>query len=107
MSDDAGAWSDTPPDEQKGSSREMLARIRWGFVGFVAVSIVVIVLAAQNTQTVRVKAFWWESTAPLIVVILVTILATVVLDQLVGVIVRSRRRKRDAEREELRQYRGE
>ena len=106
MSDETPDW-DSQPKHRAFSSENILSKIRWGLVAFIAISIVVIVLAAQNTQVVNVKAFWWEADAPLVVIILVTVLISVVLDELVGLIIRWRKRKRDAERQELRELRGE
>ena len=85
----------------------LMARIRWGLVAFISLSVVVIVLAAQNTQSVTVRALGWEAEAPLVVILLITVLVTVILDELVGVIIRRRRRARRAERAELRRLRGE
>lgn len=105
MTDQPTGWSDQTPEE--GKAERLVSKIRWGLVAFIVISVMVIVLAAQNTQVVQVKAFWWEADAPLVVIILVTVLISVILDELVGVLLRRRRKKRDAEREELRQYRGE
>ena len=99
-------WSDEP-EGRLAKADSIISKIRWGLVSFIVISIIVIVLAAQNTQNVHVKAFWWEADAPLVVIILVTVLVTVILDELVGVILRWRKRRREAERDELRGYRGE
>ena len=106
MSDEPTGWSDQP-QEAKTAAESFISKIRWGLVAFIVISIIVIVLSAQNTQDVNVKAFWWEARAPLVVVILVTVLVTVILDELVGLLVRWRKRRREAEIEELRQYRGD
>ncbi len=106
MTEEPTSWSDKAQDAKK-ASESFISKIRWGLVAFIAISIVVIVLSAQNTQVVNVKAFWWEAEAPLVVVILVTVLVTVVLDELVGLLIRWRKRRREAEMEELRQYRGD
>lgn len=105
MTDEPTGWNDQPHELKEAQS--FLSKIRWGLVAFVSTSIVVIVLAAQNTQIVNVKAFWWEADAPLVVIILVTVLITVLLDELVGLINRWRKRRREAETEELRRLRGE
>ena len=103
--DEPTNWSDTPRESEAADS--FLSKIRWGLVAFIVLSVVVIVLAAQNTQVVKVEAFWWEADAPLVVIIMVTVLITVVLDELVGLLIRWRNREREAEREELRQLRSE
>jgi uncharacterized integral membrane protein len=70
--------------------------------------IVAFVLAAgivvgiiQNLQTVELKYFGWDLRTPLIVILLVTILATAILSALVGAGWRRRRRRQLADREEL------
>lgn len=83
----------------------VVSRIRWGLVSFIVLAIVVIILSAQNTQEVELKALGWTVQAPLVVIILVTVLATVVLDELVGVILRARKKKRIAEKAELKRLR--
>ncbi len=89
------------------STGGFLSGIRWGLILFIALSVIVIILAAQNTQSVRVRALNWEAEAPLVVIILITVLVTVVLDELVGVIIRRRRKRIRAEREELRRFRSQ
>ena len=106
MADEPTSWSETPP-EPGAASASFISKIRWGLVAFIAISVVVIVLAYQNTQDVHVKAFWWETDAPLVVIIMATVLITVILDELVGLIIRWRKRKREAEMEELRLLRGD
>lgn len=100
-------WQEEPapaapePDPHPG----VVSRIRWGLVSFIALAIVVIILSAQNTQEVELKALGWTAQAPLAVIILVTVLVTVVLDELVGVILRARKKKRLAEKAELKRLR--
>jgi uncharacterized integral membrane protein len=106
MTDEPTTWDDKA-QEAKEASESFLSKIRWGLVAFIVISVVVIVLSAQNTQVVNVKSFWWEAEAPLVVIILVTVLITVILDELVGLLIRWQRRKRDADRDELRQLRGD
>lgn len=102
-------WSDQPeeaaPSFEERHEPGLIARIRWGLVAFIVLALAVIILSAQNTQEVELNALGWTARAPLVVIILVTVLVTVVLDELVGVILRARRRKRLAEKEELRRLR--
>jgi uncharacterized integral membrane protein len=98
--------STAQPARSAGPAPEgFLASIRWGLIAFIVLAVVVIVLAAQNTQVVEVRALNFEVEAPLVVIILITVLVTVILDELVGVIIRRRRKRRRAEREELRRLR--
>jgi len=100
-------WSDPvqPDPDVEEHSAGLVSRIRWGLVSFIVLAIVVIILAAQNTQEVELKALGWTAQAPLVVIILVTVLVTVILDELVGLILRSRKKKRLAERAELERLR--
>lgn len=78
-----------------------------GFVGLLAVVAGIVVLAAQNTESVTVRWLGLEWNAPLIAVLLATMLIAVVLDEVIGVIWRSRRRRIRADRLELDSRRAE
>jgi uncharacterized integral membrane protein len=80
--------------------------ISWAFIFGVLLTAAIIVLAVQNTDTVPVKLYFWETTAPLIIVMLVTALAAILIDELIGMIIRRRKRKVLAEREELKRLRA-
>lgn len=80
--------------------------ISWAFVFGVLLAVAVIVLAVQNTDTVPIKLYFWETTAPLIIVMLVTALAAILIDELIGMIIRRRKRKVLADREELKHLRA-
>ncbi len=77
----------------------------WGLiVGFV-LALAVVILAAQNTATVTISFLAWDFSTPLIVVILGSLLIGVVLDELFGLVHRSRRRRILRDREELKRLR--
>lgn len=80
--------------------------ISWAFILGVILTVAIIVLAVQNTDTVPVNLFFWETTAPLIIVMLVTALAAILIDEMIGLVIRRRKRKVLAEREELKQLRA-
>jgi uncharacterized integral membrane protein len=73
----------------------------WGLVIGVLLAVIVIILAAQNTQEVTVEFLPFEIHTPLIVVLLVALLIGIILDEIVGWAYRSRRRRTLTEREEL------
>ena len=73
----------------------------WGLIVGLVLATLVIVLAAQNTQNTTVSFLGFDWSTPLIVVILVSLLVGIVLDEIVGLVFRSRRRRVLAEREEL------
>ena len=78
----------------------------WGLVVGVVLAIIVIVFAALNTQDATVKVFAWDWSSPLFVVILVSLIVGIVLDEIVGLVYRSRRRRRLVEQAELKRLRG-
>jgi uncharacterized integral membrane protein len=79
----------------------------WGLVVGVILAVVVIVFSAQNTADAPVKFLWWDWASPVFAVILVSLLVGIVLDEIVGLLFRSRRRRALAEREELKRLRSQ
>jgi uncharacterized integral membrane protein len=73
----------------------------WGLVVGIILAVLVIILAAQNTQSTTLSFLGFDWSTPLIVIILVSLLVGIVLDEIVGLIFRGRRRRILAEREEL------
>lgn len=74
------------------------------YVGLVAIllfALVLLVLAVQNTQEVDVAFFGWLFTVPLFAVAIGAALLAVVLDELIGLVWRRRRRALLEERTEL------
>jgi uncharacterized integral membrane protein len=81
--------------------------ISWAFVFGAILTAAIIILAVQNTDSVPVKLFFWETEAPLIIVMLVTALVVILIDEIIGLIIRRRKRKMLAEREELKRLRAQ
>jgi uncharacterized integral membrane protein len=77
----------------------------WGLIAGVILALVVIVLAAQNTGTITVSFLGWDSSTPLIVLILGALLIGVVVAELFGLVYRKRRRRTLNERDELQRLR--
>ena len=73
----------------------------WGFVLAVPLAAALIVFIAQNTQQVSVRWTVWRVDTSLAVVVLVTILAAVLLAEIVGIVWRLRRRRLLARHETL------
>ena len=69
------------------------ARFRWGAVGLALLVAAVAFLAYQNIGDVPVRAFWWEFSLPLVVVIVATSILTLVIQILVSLVVRWRRHR--------------
>ena len=78
----------------------------WSLLLGLIVATVILIGIVQNSQSVQVQYLVWHLNTPLIVVLLVTIVASVLLSALVGVAWRHRRRRQLADREELRGLRG-
>ncbi len=80
--------------------------ISWAFVFGVILTVAIIILAVQNTDPVPVTLYFWETEAPLIIVMLVTALVAILIDEMIGLVIRRRKRRIMAEREELRRLRA-
>ena len=79
--------------------------IPWALIlVFLGIALIV-VFAVQNTDSVTVQFLWMEGQFPLSIVILVTAGISIILGELLATLYRKRRRRRLAEKEELRQYR--
>jgi uncharacterized integral membrane protein len=78
----------------------------WSLLLGLILATVILIGIVQNSQSVQVQYLVWHLNTPLIVVLLVTIVASVLLSALVGVAWRHRRRRQLADQEELRGLRG-
>lgn len=117
MSKDWDNWDDqapmdaaTPaPADQSSIPGQPADRfgIRWSLVAGLLLIATITVLAAQNTQNVTLNFLGWDGRAPLIAIILGTALISILIDEVVGLLWRRRRRKTLAEREELKRLRSE
>lgn len=72
---------------------KLKSRFRWGSVGLALLVAAVVFLAYQNIGEVPVRAFWWEFSLPLVVVIVATAIVTLVIQILVGLVARWRRHR--------------
>jgi uncharacterized integral membrane protein len=73
----------------------------WGLVVGVLLAVVILILVAQNTQNTTIEFLAWEFSTPVIVVILAALVVGVVVDELIGLLYRYRRRRTLSEREQL------
>ena len=69
--------------------------------------ILVVVFAVQNTEVVTVKFLWMDAEFALSIVILVTTLAAGIISAVGTAFLRKRRRKRRAEKDELKTFRSQ
>jgi uncharacterized integral membrane protein len=77
----------------------------WGLVFGVLITAVVIVFAAQNTASIEVRFLGWRFSTPVIVLILGSVLAGIIIDEVAGLVYRRRKRRILNEREELKRLR--
>ena len=73
----------------------------WGLVAGLLLAVAVVILAAQNTDSMTIAFLGWEFSTPLIVVVLGTLLVGVVLDEVFGLVYRARRRRIMGDRDRL------
>lgn len=104
--------SDIDPDDGQPADIENLAQplspgVPWGVIVGTLGIILLVVFAVQNTETVTIEFLWIDGQYPLSIVILVTAVAAGLLTTISTSLLRNRRRRRRAEKQELRQLRGE
>ncbi len=93
------------PNEPVSATTVEGSGIAWGAIAFLIGIALVVILAVQNTDPVPVHFLWMDGEFSLAIVILVAVGVAVLLTELVGLSYRSRRRKRRAEKEELKRLR--
>ena len=91
-----------PPEPEKPP-----ADIPWGGIVATVGLILVVVFAVQNTEVVTVKFLWMDAEFALSIVILVTTLAAGIISAVATAFLRKRRRKRRAEKDELKTFRSQ
>jgi uncharacterized integral membrane protein len=81
--------------------------LSWTLVLALVVAVAIVVGIIQNSHGVRLDYLVWHGTVPLVAVLLATIVLTVALTSLVGLIWRRRRRQRMTDAVELGELRGQ
>lgn len=76
-----------------------------GLILALALAVLLVFFAIQNTQMVEVNLFSWSWEAPLILALIGAFIAAVIVDEALGLWVRRRRRRRREAREELERLR--
>ena len=84
-----------PPSTTSSDQRVTYAGsgITGGLVLLMLLGFAAIMLVAQNTDDVRFDFLWWSATLPLAVLLLAAAFLVIALDQIVGAIWRSKRRR--------------
>ncbi len=81
------------------------AGIPWGLIFFLILSVLMAIFAVQNTQDVELEFLTWSGEFPLIMIIVGVFVTAVILDEILGTILRRRRRTRKMEKQELERLR--
>jgi uncharacterized integral membrane protein len=81
--------------------------LSWSLVLALVMAVAIVVGVIQNSHGVRLDYLVWHGSVPLIAVLLATIVLTVALTSLVGVIWRRRRRHQLGDSAELEELRGQ
>lgn len=97
------------PDETDAPRQESSdgPGVPWGLAGFLFSVILLVVFVVQNVQEVALRFLGWEGEYPLSLIIVVVIAISVLLDEFLGAALRRGRRRRKADKEELRRLRRE
>lgn len=103
---------EAPPVEEEKTERvvirpEPTTGIPWRLGLFLALTVIVVIFAVQNTQQVELEFLGWSWRLPLVIIITITVVVSVILDEILGGIIKRRQRRRRLEREELKRLRGE
>lgn len=77
-----------------------------GVVALVVAAAVVVAAIVQNTDDVGFELLWFDIESPLVVLLLCSALFAVIVDQLVGLVWRRRRRELRRMRQELERRRA-
>jgi uncharacterized integral membrane protein len=85
----------------RGARRLQGTGLYWTLILTLVVAAAIVVGIVQNSQQIRLRYLTWEGDVPLAVALLGTIVLTVALTALVGVIWRRRRRQQMADAAEL------
>lgn len=111
--DDQPESADVPPDTGADTTApepidgfdETTPELPWRVAVILLIGTIVVVFAIQNTQSVELQFLGWDWSMPLVIVILVTLVLSVLADEIIGGIVRRRRVRRRRERDELQRLR--
>lgn len=95
----------SPTPTERPKPPPVKAGVPWGIIFFVILSVLIAVFAVQNVQDVELQFLSWSGEFPLILIVVGVFAIGVVLDEILGAVIRRRRRIRQAEKQELAGYR--
>src|SRR5487761_473617 len=91
-----------PPPTRPSVRREARGTgLYWTLVVAFLLAVGILIGIIQNLQAVEFRYLGWDLRTPLVVILLATVLAVLVLAELVGLLWRRQRRRRLADRHEL------
>lgn len=93
------------PPETPPSPPEPGPGIPWLLTLFLLLTAAVVVFAVQNTQDVQLQFLGWSWRSPLVILILITVVVTVILDEVLGGMIKRQRARRRREKAELKRLR--
>ena len=96
--------------ERRSTERELVfagTGLFWGLIVVLLLGVAIVILVAQNPEPVELRWLRFEMDVSLVAIILATAVVAVILDQLIGLAWRRRRRQQLGDREELRRLRAE
>lgn len=102
-----GELEPVPEPEPEQPAPTSSVGIPWGGILATIGLILVVVFAVQNTESTTIDFLWWSGSFPVSMVILVTGVFSALMTVVGGAFYRRSRMRRRAERQELRQLRGE
>ena len=97
--------TDAGPGAQPFDTNPPWVGIAWGLILFLILAILVVIFSVQNTQDATLQFLGWVWELPLVIIILVTVVVSVILDEILGGLLKSRRRTRRLEKAELKRLR--
>jgi uncharacterized integral membrane protein len=100
FSDPVPSRSEMPPAVNAGTE------VGFGLIAFLIVAILLVVFTVQNSEeAVTLRFLAWEGEFPLALIIIGVVAVSVILDEILGLVLRRRRRRRLAEKQELKRLR--
>ncbi len=87
--------------------RDAGSGFRWSLVFGAVLVVAIIILVFQNPDTVTFEFLSWSISAPLSVILLGTVLVAVILDEIVGYVIRVRRRRVRRQLAELKELKAQ
>ncbi len=100
-------WAPPPATEAPSPPKQPGGGIPWLLTLVLLLTVAVVIFAVQNTQDVQLGFLGWSWRLPLAIVILIAVVVTVILDQVLGGIIKRQRARRRRERAELQRLRDQ